>query len=429
MLIWVGIVAVGIIFARQSFSRAPTATTLIAQYVGNQRRLVEIRMEDYQLVATGDPVYLPDSDSVAPIGVVTRLEEADSTFKGLAWVTKAYVTLYGAAPQIADGDFMMYHSAPDSSAWVLQTMLPPEKRRELTKLIVDSYQKNQDEILKALRPVVEESLRRASDVIRDDLNRAFEAREDQIRLIGQRYQTELIEKEIVPLIRDEIWPIVQAECEPLANQVGAEIWSQVSVFRFGWRYLYDQAPLPDKNLTEREFKRFVDEKAIPVLEGHLNEFVELQKSVIKKISQNEKVRLTVARSLKVVVNDPEVQDLLQEVLQEVFQNNNRLKGVLEQHWQSPEALRAIALANERLEPTITEIGIALFGSPRKQITPEFARVLRHRILHKDSQWFTLHTAAQDSANSRAAVPEPKSLPVRIADSPAEIPYAPARNRN
>lgn len=429
ILIWIGLVAVGIIFARQSFSRAPEATKLIAQYVGNQRRTIEIELDDYQLVATGDPVYLADSDDVAPIGIVTRVKEANSTFEGLAWVKKAYITLYGVAPLIADGDYVTYHTAPDSSAWVLKTMLHDEKRRELTKLIVDSYRKNQDDILAALRPVVENSLREASEVVREDLEGAFHAREDEIRRIGQRFQKDLIEEEIMPLIQEEIWPIVQAESEPLVNRVGQKIWSEVSVFGFGWRYLYDSVPLTDKRLTEREFRRFVDEKAIPILQAHLPEFVELQKSVIKKISQNEQVKSTVAKSVNTVVSDPEVQGVIREVFNEVFLNNDRLKVVLEEHWQGPEARRAIALANERLEPTITEIGTALFGSPTEKITPEFARVIRHRILHKDTRWFTLHAVAKDGDTGRPAAPSPSTLPARVAETPAEIPYAPARVRN
>lgn len=426
MLIWVGIVAVVIIALRQSLSRAPDASALIAKYIGNQRRTVEIVVDDYILVATGDPVYMPGSDDVAPVGVVTRVKEPDSDFEGKAWIKRAYVTLYGAAPRIAEGDYLTYHNAPDSSAWVLKTMLPLEKRQELTSLIVQAYRDNHDAIMESFRPVIEESLREASDVVREDLKKAFESREDRIRKISQRYEADLVEKELIPLIENEIWPIVQTECEPLVTQVAQEIWSQVSVFRFGWRYLYDKAPLPEKQLTEREFKRFVDDKALPIIKSHMSELVDLQQEVIRKISQNEKVKLTLVQGFKTIVNDPAVQDLLADVLQEVFVNNDRLKNVLQRQWQGPEAQRALAMANQKLEPTITEIGISLFGSPKEKITPEFARVIRHRILHKDSRWFTLHVGRLDDSIRPTAV-SPTQLPVRIAETQSAVPYAPSRN--
>jgi hypothetical protein len=424
-LIWIGLIAIGIMFARQSFSRAPEATNLIAQYVGNQRRTVELNFPYAQLVSVGDAVYLGSGEQVSAIGVVSRVKDEQCNEEGLAWADRAFVTLYGSAPQLNESAFVEYHAAPDSSAWVLQTMLPPEKRRELTKLIVDSYQKNQNDIVTALRPVVEASLKDASAVIREDLKNAFEAREDRIRKIGQRYQSELVEKEIVPLVQSQIMPIVKAEGEPLASEIGQEIWNEVSMFRFGWRYIYDKTPLPDKKLTEKEFKRFVDEKAVPILESHVEDIVAVQQSIMKRIVRNEQVKATISKSIKSIVNDPEVQELMGDVFQEVFVGNDRLKGVLEEHWKGPEAQRAMAIANDRLEPTITEIGMALFGSPREKITPEFARVLRHRILHKDSRWLTLHIEGEADPNAV----QPKKLPVRIATEHSEIPYAPARSVN
>ena len=109
-----------------------------------------------------------------------------------------------------------------------------------------------------------------------DLENAFAKREAKIRQIGEKYQSELIEEELVPLIESEIWPIVQKQSEPLAAQIGQEIWQEVSVFRFGWRYLYDRSPLPEKKLAEREFDRFLDEKLIPILKSHVGDFLELQ---------------------------------------------------------------------------------------------------------------------------------------------------------
>ncbi len=425
-LIWIGLIAVAIMFARESFSRAPEATKLIAQYTGNQRRTIEINFPSSQEVSVGDAVYLYDTERVSAIGVVSRVKDEQCTYEELAWVDRAFVTLFGSAPDLSNNDYLVYHAAPDSSAWVLQTMLPPEKRQELTKLIVDSYQKNQDDIVQALRPVVEASLRDASQVIRDDLQVAFESREERIRVIGQRYQAELVDKELIPLVQQEIIPIIRSEGEPLASEIGQEIWSEVSVFRFGWRYLYDKAPLPNKKLTEKEFNRFVENKVVPLLESHLEEIIDVQKAIVRRVASNGKVKSTIAKSLKAVVNDPEVQELLADVFQEVFVNNDRLKGVLEEHWKGPAAQRAMALANNRLEPTITDIGIALFGSPREKITPEFARVLRHRILHKDSRWLTLHAHNPEQSGNKIG---PKKLPVRISTTHSEIPYAPARHVN
>ena len=425
-LIWIGLIAIGIIFARKWVSAAPDATTQIAQYISKQRMVVEVDLPAVSYVKVGDSVYESGTDRVSPIGFVSNIETTDSTSKKVTAASKIYISFFGTAPTLHPNDFLKYHSAPDSTAWVLQTMLPPEMRERIGELILNSYRNNQAEIVDALRPVVEASLKDASSVIREDLKLAFEAREDRVREIGQRYQTDLVEKEIVPLIKEEIWPIIQEESKPLAGQVGQEIWKEVSVFRFGWRYLYDKTPGTGSKLTEKEFNRFVEGKAIPILESHVGDFVELQKVLLKRISANSEVKRTMSKSFKTIVSDPEVQDLMSDVFREVFVNNKKLQGVLEERWNGPEAKRAVALTNQKLDPTIQEIGKALFGSPDTQITPEFARVLRHRILHKDNRWFTLHQSAS-SENDAAPSPTVKKLACQFAEYQEAIPYAPASN--
>jgi len=426
-LIWIGIIAVSIIFARQSLNRSPDATKQLAQFIGKQQTIVEINLPAKMYLKVGDQVYEPGTERVSPVGYVSRIDSTDNTNNKLAYSDQCFITFYGSAPTLNDGDFLKYHSAPDSTAWVLQTMFPPEKKEEISKLILASYRKNQAKIVTALRPVVEASLKDATSVIREDLKAAFEAREDKIKTIGQRYQKDLVEEDIIPLIKNEIWPIVSDESRPLADEIGQEIWGEVSMFRFGWRYIYDKTPLPDKKLTEKEFKRFVDEKALPILENHIGDIVELQKSLVKKISANDKVKETMSNSFKEIVSDPEVQDMMSEVFREVFVNNEKLQGALEERWSQPEAQYAVSLTNRMLEPTIAEIGVALFGSPDTKITPEFARVLRHRILHKDNRWFTLHQPVPGS--DEPGTPRPKTLPVEIATEQDLIPYAPARDTN
>ena len=456
LLIWIGIFSIGVIFARSSFDKAPKATKQLVDYVSRQRVKLDIELPTLRSMKIGDLVYLADSDQVSPIGAVTWIYgsrtdamEASGLVENAKRVLglksdsvdervivyladRAEITFFGTAPQITEGDHLEYHSAPDSTAWVLKTMLHEEKREELSDLIMDAFRKNQADIVDALKPVVKASLSDASSVIKDDIQKAFERRKDQLSELGDHYQTELVEKELIPLVKDEIWPIVEEESRPLASKMGQEIWNQVSVFRFGWRYLYDKTPLPEKKLTEKEFRRFVDEKAIPILESHMGDVVEVQKTILQKVSENEKVRTKLSDSAKAIARDPKVQQLLSDVLQEVFIDNDRLQGVLRDNWTSPEARKAMQLANDRLEPTITEIGVSLFGSPKEQITPEFAKVLRHRILHKDSRWFMLvkgDSTSDDDGNSRNGVPTPKTLPVSIVNAHSEIPYAPARDRN
>ncbi len=427
ILFWIGIIAFAGILLRNTVSNTPRASGMLFDYVTKQRRMVEVQFPVDVVLSRGTPVFSSDPEQVNPIGVVSTLDGFESNFKGAGWTRKANVLLYGNAPRLIQSDFVTYHSAPDTTEWVLRTMLPDDKRREISALIASAYKENQSEILDAIRPILNESIATASRVIREELNLALEKRKGQLEELGARYRKELVEEKIVPLVKSEIVPIVQVETEPLVGEIGQEIWGEVSVFGFGWRYIYDKTPLPDRKLTEREFKRFADQKAIPIIMSHMDEIIEVQKRVIRKVAKNPKIKASLTESFDSVLRDSETQALLTELFEDVLVNNERLKIALEEQWQSPAAQQAISFANDRLEPTINEIGVSLFGSPDGEITPEFARVVRHRILHKDSRWLTLSGNGVESGGVGVlGGGEPKSIPGVMSSGDANIPYAATR---
>ena len=219
----------------------------------------------------------------------------------------------------------------------------------------------------------------------------------------------------MPVFQSEVWPIIQTESEPLVSEISREIWSEVSVFGFGWRYIYDRTPLPKKDLAEKKFKEFVDEKAKPIIAAHLDEVVELQKEIVGKVAKNEKVRKALNDSVRAATNDPELQKFLADVLQDVLIKNPRLQEAMNKQWSSAEAQQAFSLANAKLDPVVRKIGISLFGTPEDGIPAEFLKVLRRQILQKDARWLTLKVldpAANDALGPNE--PMPTELPLRIS---------------
>ena len=127
-------------------------------------------------------------------------------------------------------------------------------------------------------------------VVEEDLARGRVAPARSAGTSGSRYQDHVVDQELVPLIREQIWPIVQKHAEPLANQVGEEMFERASLWRFGWRFLYDKSPLPEKNLTQAEWNRFVNEEGLPVLNSHASDFMAVQRLILEDIAHNELVR-------------------------------------------------------------------------------------------------------------------------------------------
>ncbi len=370
------------------------ANQQLVAFLTHARHVYEAEFERSSALRIGDPIIVMDGQTAKVIGSVSAVSDRQTNLA--VWTKRAQVQFYGSTPELNEGDYLTYHHTPATMDWVVQMMLPPHKRKEIADLIGEAYRKHYSEIADAMQPVVLQSVKDASDVIRQDFYASIQQRRRQIEKLGNRYQVELVDQELVPLIEDEIWPIVQSESQPLASQIGEEMFQQASVWRFGWRFLYDRSPLPQRNLVKKEFDRFMVQHGAPIIKKHIPDFLDVQQSVLRRISNNQKVKNVVSSTTMKILRDPECQTLITDILRDVFVDNEKLQHVFESNWKSEAAVRALKLTNQRLDPTITRIGQSLFGSPEQSITPEFSRILRNRILHKDDRWLVLHRTSKST---------------------------------
>jgi hypothetical protein len=397
------------------------------EFVSGSRRKVVLKLAQPDLIKVGDQIFLAGRTGGPAVGRVTRVESPTSAEQQLVWADYAEAEFYSSAPALKAGARLTLHQNPQSLDWVIETMLSPQIRSEIIELLTVAFNEHQAEIAQRLQPLLLESLRRSSEVLRDDFRRAVLERREELRAISSRYQQEFINPQLTPLLRDEVWPIIQRESRPLANLIGQQLWEQASLWRLTWRLVYDASPLPQRDLTRKEFNRFVSDHVVPTLEDHLGDFVDLQKRIISEVIANERVRTVAGEGFDQLTNDVELQRVLLGILNDVLTDNPRLKSVWQDVWSTPEAQSALADANERLEPTITAIGEAMFGNPRKQITPEFSKVLRNKVLFKDQRWLVLYPAANEATDS--GLPPEATLPVESGDPLAPNPFhVPARSR-
>ena len=126
-------------------------------------------------------------------------------------------------------------------------MLTTDKRAEIAQVIQHSVDDHRDIIMAELRPLVEKSLRESMKLLEQDLAASLKSHRPDIEKIASRYQRDVLERELVPLVKSEIFPIVRTHAEPVANDIGIALWKRVSLWRFTWRYLYDKSPLPERN--------------------------------------------------------------------------------------------------------------------------------------------------------------------------------------
>lgn len=416
LLLWGMLIGATAIVLRRSQATVPVAedqrpvpsvSAQLASYFATPTQSLVLRVPARVPLRSGDPVFTRDSAGHwIQAGYLTEREYLDAS-------TVATAMWYTDEVDPATCEFAYYRNR-GSLGEIVQTLLPPEKRERIEQLIRESIELNAAEITAAVRPIVTRSLTESVPVVERALKASIAAHRDELGELGERYREVILDERLLPLVRDEVLPSLRKHGEPVAQKVGRELWNRASLWRFGWRALYDKAPLPERNLFQDEWARFVEEEAIPVIESHMDDVIEAQRRVLIDISRNPRIRQEVREVIQQLAADRDLQRLLTTIVRESILENRELRQVWSDNWQRADARAALQLTGERLDPVVRQIGDELFGTRETGISPTFARVLRNQILGKDRRWIVAIPRAQ-------GVHSGEIIPVRIATENASFP--------
>jgi hypothetical protein len=394
-LLMVALAAAPWILLRAPGESGPAALPALWHYWAGQRRTLLLEFGRPTQVAVGDVIYLPQGDARHPSGlrrvgeVHALLADGRPISARRADVTQASALVYPSAPELGSRPKVIYHTKPDTIVWVVEALITPKRKASMLRDLGQAIQANRAEIVTAFHPVIERGLRDLRDVLARDLPLALERHRPEFEALAAKYRREILNQELLPLVKSDVLPIVRQRAEPVLREVGQELWQRVSLWRFGWRFAYDLSPLPEKNLMDREWNRFVQEDALPTLEKHSDQFVDVIKDILRDVSRDQRLQAAARRSLDTIASDPQVRQLAREVFEEVVVRNPNFRQAIERDLSDPQTREAIEVAARRLEPTLRKIGDMILGTQAAGITPEFARVLRTEILDKDERWFLL----------------------------------------
>lgn len=433
ILIWVAAVAwVGYRYVPNWFGERSATTKSLLTFMFKPATERELQFEEISYARIGDPIfYRNDAGDMVQVGKIIQVESWDSQSYEIIATQWARARFFSSAPKLTATDYLTVHETPESMDWVAKFLFPPERRERIAGLVANVYAIHSQEILQGLLPILRDVWSEASLLIRDDLLAALERHQPEFAALGRKYESEIVESELIPLLGREIWPIVMQHGQPVLETVGAEIWQRASVFRLGWRAIYDASPLPTRNLTQAEFNRLVENDAIPVLEANLPRFIAAQQLVLQDIAQNPTIQSVLTGSLQQIIDDPEMQALIMQILREAILENAELNQFLAKVWERSDLQEVLALTDARLEPTVVSIGEEVFGSPYDGVTPEFARILRNKILLKDQRWFVLNRSPSNQPLNPdvAENQNPNVMIVLPGQSNLENPfYYPAKKR-
>lgn len=415
LLFWITIVA-GSYAATQSADRTSTDVSgvSLANYFAGPTANVDV-VDPSARLRTHDPIFYQDADGTwSQIGYVESTSEGAGGSAVLSWYTREI------SPDQCN--LVQYRNSGRLED-VVATMLPPEKRLQIQQRLSAAMSAYGDELSEAFVPLVQASLRRSIPVIEEEFRVAIDRHRGEIDQLGQRWNDEVVDQRLIPLARREIMPIVRTHGEPTAERIGRELWDRASLWRFGWRAVYDKSPLPRKDLVQEEWDRFVDAEAVPIIESHMDDIVVSVQRIVSDVAANEVVRDELADVAGEIAADPKTRQLVREILKETLVENQRLREVWSSVWSSDDAREALEMAGDRLEPVVRKIGDDLFGTEEEGINPDFARVLRNQILGKDRRWIVAEPVASPTASS------PKTIELAGETMPYPIVYMADRNGN
>jgi hypothetical protein len=402
ILFWIAVAVAGVVGTRSAGPDSNASNFELAKYFTAAQTTTEATDPAGRL-RIHDPIFSLSKDSTwAQIGHVVSVSANGDNQVTLLW--------YAGGPP--DACRLVQYRNSGRLEDVIATMLPPAKRLQIQHRLTAAMSAHGDELTAAFVPLVQSSLRRSLPVIEEEFSLAVARHRGEIDQLAQRWNDEVVEQRLIPLARREILPIVRDHGEPIAERIGKELWDRASIWRFGWRAVYDKSPLPRKDLVQDEWRRFVDEEAVPVFESHMDDIVVSVQRIVSDVAASDAVRSELADVASGIAADPKSRQLVRDILKETLVDNQRLQQVWGSVWTSDQAQRALDMAGDRLEPVVRQIGDDLFGSQEEGINPDFARVLRNQILGKDRRWIVLTPAHGPPLTSTIAVAD-ESMPYPI----------------
>ncbi len=390
---WLAAVAVGGYFLRAELGNQSSSlsdlTHSVGQWLTHSNKETVATSEMMLSVGLDDPIFVATNDGrFVQAGHVSNVDDTRS--RDPKPVQQVRIVIYDSAiDQFPEGYYLEYHTTPMNLDWVVRMLIPPERQQQIGDLIQKEWSLHQEVVLREFKPVINDGLRRVVKSVEAELPQIIERHRDDFRALGDRFEADILQEELLPLAKDEILPVIQEELQPLALEIANALWNRVSLVSFTWRYLYDVSPLPQRNALRSEFQRFVDEEAIPELESRTDEFVEVTKVVIKRVLENERVRSTFSDSVERMVEDPDLQRIVWDIIRESSVENPVLRKELKAWMASYRKQAAVRLASGRLETMVRAIGDLIMGTREGGVTPEFARILRSQVLRKDRRWFVM----------------------------------------
>ncbi len=355
----------------------------LTRYLFEDPLPVEISFDSPISATVGDTLYERTGGDFVPVGEVVSVEPSERQ----ARLVKA-VIYPRAAKDIRASSRMTHFTATGTAAWAATTLLPAEKVREITEDVRKTFREKQYYLSSLIIPHLQSFMTTALEIIREELPIVVANHRDEIQQVLLLHNAAIVEDQLIPLVNDQIWPIVRRRATPLVRTIGRELWGELPKWGLSWRWAYEKIPGISNDKVQERFNQFVELQGVPILLSHREDLIRVTREVAVRVSRNMEVNRFLADAVVQISTDPELEDLVRRMLNELTVDNERIRKALEDAWTDDAFQNHLAKAVQTFDALMRRSGNAiLLNKEGDGINPDLARVLRTNILGKDTSWF------------------------------------------
>ncbi|HZU99681.1 MAG TPA: hypothetical protein VFF73_23420 [Planctomycetota bacterium] len=399
--IWASLVTGGVAFATMRKSEIGPPAERVLRYAVHAPGHVDTKVlaawdeREHAWIAPlpGDPIL--EAETRTFVGVVESV-----TGEAAAVTTPSYAVRLALDPEYdprdLEGAVYGFDQASGDGPWILNTLLPPRKWAIVQAELAAFVDSHSDEIAEAVRPVGDEVVAHAMEVLNANLASVVARHEKEIDALTDKYRGTL-KDDLLPVLKEQLGPSAKEKAKPLLTKIGRELWDALPLARGVWEGIKDRTPFMESDHADKWWNEFLENKAIPIVKAHEAELMKAGEDLVKEGLKDPKVRAAFSETARKLAKDPEFQALLRTIVEEALVRPFDLGGLVKKIATNPKHRARFAALQDRFAPTLEKI-IRLVAVEQKQdgrdgLSKEVALVLRRKVLNKDARWVSVRALA------------------------------------
>ncbi|MFT7620831.1 MAG: hypothetical protein ACI97A_004489 [Planctomycetota bacterium] len=398
LIFWGTMIGLGWFYVKEDADAAKAASRLTT-HLNSSPHIFDAQFPASAPLAVGNPVRVRVKNGFYVAGRVTSVATNDKGQMAGVAIFPEYAPLMGAKTRL-----IAARTAGDVG-WVVKTLLPEDTQVEVRKIITARWNRERDQLLRDLRPGLTKLMEETLKVVQEEFPELTRTHKEDFDTIGLVFKERGWDAHVEDVFSTVLWPMIQERAEPVLDDVGDEIVNAFPVWSMSWAYLADSIPFTDKDGFEKKVRKFIKQKAIPILVERESAIREMASTALNDTLKEEKTVKKLQLAAEDIAADPRFRKALQSLIKALFLDNPRFRELAAGIPSRPGLRGPVDDFIESFEPAIRRVANRLLMNERRDgINPDLARVLRRKLLREDEDWVLLELVEGDQGEVPQIIP-------------------------